>query len=1122
MISSSLPCFHSDNLRVKFARQLETAVNQSQLTAEQAATLRHVCDMPWAPGEDLRFDALESPGIDHPELADAILISSRSLAFKEVYLCSPITGIERHDSRHALKSKLEERYASAREMLSFEASLLDTPIFEHWTQQIMARLDRHAQYLDTDLAKLPTVQNIVARQLDDALGQWTTQAASDARQWIFQVLHTPAVPSSDIEAEAHTPEPARAPAILATRSLLEVGLDRCCALALPPGQTLRLVNSHGQALPPEQSSNIENALNRALEQLGGPYERALDRYWQASAHTQASREAYAGQILRHQFYMALMRAADTETIPVPDLHLLCQVSRPGRASAGGTYVHVESIGLLAKERNPVPLNGVLAISFGIPLRQGLYCYSAASGFQLTDDRQTLGALINEQLDKLQASLALDDRDWLPAVGALDASLTSIDGDVFDHQVAALRTLQKRNLTHALAQPRPQPTALGPMLDDALDLRGLLMPSLLRINGSLRWAPSAPPLGPASAPTGASTGIKHLAALRQIFERTRQWLPDIETCAYRLLDLQLMGFGARAPLSRQIKLFSPSWAQLAATEEVALKAVSSSLVDVLFEQLADNRALALPEDLVIGDENNISHPTLSRGLLDIVLERARDRLPAYWAAILQAFTDAPVRLGSEQVDMHRSRVALRQALYREEITLAALQPENEQWLGTWLKQVLDLPLASMRRSLEGQMVEVRSLAIQPPDSGPPIPLSNMVVLNQVQAPEGQTVLCSHLYGIGDYPSWADMTRQLSFLMQTRGRRLHSLQLVAQSQQSRLLGYLRQSAQSPLVFTTQPLAISLAEYTQRSEEQRRLVSAAAALARGQAAGMSAQAFKAYVSSAAGAECLSMQLDELEFSLHSSNLDKQLPEWVFNATSAELQEYLEHLEHLLTTLQAKRSFLTGIVELHEYARGTVKEAVSKDFPGLDIDGINVKAIRHATTGAHWSAGTQGLVPWGAGQRITLLDMSLVDYCIHRAIALPEKHLELRQSTGKDLPILFNSLYVKELATDLDIGANYIALLEKTFRLNGQADTSEPGDDYMERLSLFQLQVPPMIIQCALEAQLKGTLSKANLRCVEALLNMPDALARQRVDGTGFRSGRCNWSPPPPCPRIRSTAFS
>jgi hypothetical protein len=1071
MASSPLPCFHADTLRQNFARQIALAHSERVLATTQAERFNTLCQHPWPNSLELTISRLDCAALNgNPEFADALMMVENGVKTTEVYLCLPLCAIERFPSRLRLDEVLRKRYGTdVPAETAIEEYPLATSIFEYWMGNLLDRQEDHLQNLDRDLLALPTLQGVLRNTLQNTLEREAPDQPSDPEQWAYQATQ-PSAPET----------------ITHTRSLVEAAMDEFCSVEPPTATELSLLPPDGSTLPAGVQFALQNAIRDAVAALAGRYDMALAAYWAQPLEPGVSREQHAVSALLHRYYLALLSLQEHAQTTPQEISWLRKALRADLGAANGA-LSLSRVTLQSVPGSVITVAGALVLSDQSPAPGPFFLFTAREGLVRLADVPALTAWLvaSPQKELLQEAIGRDNQAPFNAMKDPEARLIGMAEPPFAERMKSILAVQRRNLSIAIAQRGQTPDEVAVRLDDAIDVRGLLAPSLLQLDQSPRWSTgdsTEPAADVEVKPATRTTAFGRILDLQARFSLIQEAVPTLETCLRHLLDLRLALLD-----DRHLNATSVWISRTSLTGEKN----RDTLLVVAMEHLSRTPPAALTvEDGVTGVDGQalgrLDHTLLNRWLQAITAQ-----VKGHWIVQFHRFNQQPTRLGTFQIDAHRDSLAIRQQALREELAMESKVPDNDLWAQQWLTQALDRPRRAMRLVLGDAAVECQQITVHLPQVDFAIPFSNVAVLTQVVAPQGLLLFCSHRFGLMTFDDVGELSMELNRLLDAPTGREQWLKLFAERHQPLLRSHLETEGHAPLEIKLNPSEDGITHTLQRGDEVRQIFSAEAAFVNARKGDYPPALWLAYVDEIASGLRLGDQLDEQTQALRGEILDQALPRWLGRASDADLNLYNHNLERVRQCLAMPQRFLFGVETATEFATQQVQTSLVLDFPeaSVDIENVRVRVREKFKAGIHFSGATEGLATGSDGIAFPTLELSLVQYTLHRFIAQPGLPIEVRMADDSPLLDGLDAKYVAQMAERLDTGGHYLRHLRQLF--------SPLHLDYTKRLALFREQTPAILMDAAIEGKLKKNLSDEAYGIIEAFIDMPDPTARQLPNG-------------------------
>lgn len=200
------------------------------------------------------------------------------------------------------------------------------------------------------------------------------------------------------------------------------------------------------------------------------------------------------------------------------------------------------------------------------------------------------------------------------------------------------------------------------------------------------------------------------------------------------------------------------------------------------------------------------------------------------------------------------------------------------------------------------------------------------------------------------------------------------------------------------------------------------------------------------------------------------QKIPAWLANASLADQILHTELLMQYLNNVKEDKDYLSGIRSLERTAHHALKKRLQADQHDIDPDMIEVRLSANATSAAR----TQNLPAFA------LIHLQDLDNLRFKPASL----------TRTALPAAINETYLKDLIRSLKPGD-----LQRTELSNAFADTHA---DAAVRKQRFSAQLPWQLLYYAHSEKLQERLSESGFELIRQVLDMPDATAREAVDGT------------------------
>lgn len=1105
------PYFDPDLLKSAFAGDVDVAAAAHRIGEKQHRWLQTLVD----PSDDPT--AADTPRVDRlisgasqfagSELPAALLISHEHVDDPQVYLYTLLYGIEPFDNRQALFQYLRGRFESPGQPLpEFDAEHLEHPVFDSWMGAIVDvqidAVDGFFQHLEA----LPTLRSAMTRLLQQTVEHPSSDVPFDI-DWVWLQIAQQSV-SADGEVATE---------VVDTCSLLDAALDTYAGKGLGPGQSFIFLDGNGQTLDAHWSRPYLQALTGLAGTLTASFERTVQGFWHES--TPSSRRDIAIQALAESLRHALLDNKANGKLTsrqFGDLRALL----PGRVirnDQGNT--RVSKLAALFAEQDPLKLVGLFTVEFVDQGNQQIWLFCAETGLSRFENRSALLQHVSTVSGRgfLFRHLSFNDQPLASWTGALDLSYESYEGELVSHMVDGVIGLQQRNLKFALAGTYLHRDQAQAMIDDALDVRRLFDPRLRVRNDSGRWRQSprsfvpeskvaaaagephdrspslATTLTPAVTPRAASvtpaieqgdTWVSQLRIMDDDLQQVRTSRPGVEVCARRLLNKQLCVFADGRVDAGDIQMRLP-------VSKDDDPQVTMSLVSWLLERVSGARAVDLP----VGTQMMVSSDVTAaayfaapkqRAIINRLIKRAHAQFPESYLRQAGQFQLGTVREGDRQTDPEALSCDIRTRQMRLQLAMERYRKKLEPDVLDMLQQLLDRPSQTLRSALGNQWVQVSNVSLEYAATQPAALLTNTFVFHRPANADGPLVFWSAIKGLRVYRSLAELARQLDRWLRRPGERPHWQELLS-AQDALLTDAWLQTPGSPAIsLQTRPIVEHFIHHLQRDEQHRRYLSVEAAFLFAKRRHLDSKGMVRLSRDTEQRDVASTTLDVFTLSLQSLLLGATLPDWLVNASSIDLSTYCELVKLYFKVENRGQNFLFGIPNLKDFARERLLGQLAVDFPGqwFEPDDIQVKHFRYVTPGV---IGTNS--PLGVPAATEVYEENLTDFVLNHLGA--DKSFSLSVSTTDPLNkvSVLTPPYLSELARKLDVGGSFQKILE---------DKLSPGSpDYARRLERFCWQFPVQMLEMAFEQKLEKVISDKAWWYIQRVVEMPDALARQPVDG-------------------------
>jgi hypothetical protein len=1076
--------FHGEALRQRFARHLQDAYANRQINAEELQYLQRLvtAERPASAGQTppaCYRVILEEGSPTSLSLASALLITRWQVDGEILYLDTLAHGLRRFTDHQGLAAYLNGLFAVRAGLApAFEYEVIHGSPFEPGMWRIIDHQARSLRRLADDLQQTPSLLQALPQRLAPKLTAIWPDGRPDLQAPLAQLVETVQEPSATSRV-----------LVVLVKSIEQLVLDVLVGQRVPDGQRFRLLDLGGQ---PVNSLDI-NDFNLRLEDFKDDLEQLLGTYWTAYDRNGVSRRERAAQALADSFCHQTWMQEQTLGTAAPAL-----VRIAGAALYAPSPVTVSRLSLEADGRGPFKLVSLYLIH----LEQGAYVlYSPFKGLRHLRDWNGLTLLIDnpEGRGELNRYLSLDDQAVVMAASSFQLHSYPLDKPLFLDCLDAIIGLQQRNVNIALQRDCDEAGELLALLDDALDVRALLDARLPYVDAPGRWMARLAnfiadwPLSAATAPQPPAalpvSWMEQVAVLDSVLTGLKNQRAGIKALARQAMSPYLAALGYSRPHEgHKILLSWPRQGTSVGADGEARDATQGlailSLTDLLLERMSGKStppiaplvSVNVPRDTLGSDAT----PPLRVQLLDYVLARSVADLQTACIGSVDAFYRHPWRNPKFQRRFDRIVHSMRDNLLRLELVIARRLKDVALPLLELLQQVLDFPLSESRRDL----AQAYALCIE--IGGRRLPMGlNIAWAIQHPGHAGDGLLFWSVYGgLQAVSSVTELQALLGRRLQAPDWRGKWLLLFA-SEDRQWLDQALAAGETP--------ALSLARVDghfhhrmQQDEQDRQVQEISAALQQGRENRLAALPLSRYVDMAAADDRLHAWLDAVAIRIQNQLFSTTLPDWLANASLADLGHYADVLTDYFRYGDPAQDFLGDIPRLHRFAHQQLREALQRDFPAHDLDPRQIVLTMTEYIPAPVSPGS---LPSAIPAATLVRTENLVDYALNHFSSLQSATLSLGSAGDTPMPAGLTSAYLARLVRTLDVGLRYQNLLVERF--------DPRRADYAQRRERFMLQAPARLLAPALEMKLQGELSQKAYDFIERVVTMPDGKARAPLQG-------------------------
>jgi hypothetical protein len=723
----------------------------------------------------------------------------------------------------------------------------------------------------------------------------------------------------------------------------------------------------------------------------------------------------------------------------------------------------------------------------------------------------------EGRQQLAQALALHEHVILQRDGEVHLGFAELQASPCAAMVDSIITVQAHNLTYVTGLPRRSERQRA-MVDDALDIRQLLDPRQLQF-GAGRWRRQAPVdftsvwLQPASVPaqvpmrvppspatTAYAGGTPDGPGLDEANTTTstpswRELTQNFDQRAETLRELDnTLLIHAEQTLQRYLCLWSEAgldasevrvqWPAPNAVEGEAPDILSLDLTSLLLECVSGRRLPHLPLDAQVRVGAGEATEYLPVTLIDHLLSAITPGFVEGYARQFEVSRRDGQRHGDLTLRPERESMTLREDAMRLYAALATRQRWIDAAAGELIRGMLDQPTRALRTAAHPEAVEAFQVRLTYGERSTAL-LCDAMVLQRPQLQTRALVFWSSLTGWRSFQSGARLQRMLQ-------RKLGGadcddwLELLSGEDRSLLRRHLAQNPASSVRIRLDRINGHALEVLQQGVLQRQLQDVRQLCQRARRCRFEAKVFGQLAAQCEIDASLSSLIDGLSVRIQTSLFEALLPPWLSEASLADLGLYCDLLKRYYEASDGGKDFLFGVSSQHGYTRKQLLAALQVDFPGQNLNPDEITVTSSDYVIAFPPAGE---LPSGVPAATMVHSESLTEYAINRFASHQGAVLSV---TSTDHPKIADTLtidYIRQLVRRLNVGAGYVTLLRQAL---------SPTDAlYALRNQLFVDQLPPLLLAVALAQKLKGELSAPAFDLVMGILEMPDGLAREPING-------------------------
>ncbi|MHC8326781.1 dermonecrotic toxin domain-containing protein [Pseudomonas sp. LB1P83] len=471
----------------------------------------------------------------------------------EVTLYTPWKGLIKFADMADLKSKLKEWLAQAtakRELLRFlsieQRSILpaatspdvatkdiEGAVFQDQRLTLDRNQEQNIKTMKGELLETPTLQSM----LDDTLKHALHKAFPTLDQRLTTLKSfVKTVSALDGGENQHT---------ISSLPLSDALLHFYLTNHWPTGDSRVFANPGHSVSSDADNQAWEHAVKEIAQRFTPHLHSLLTLFWNTSMSIGLSRLEFFTEGVRDTFHMKLLNQHQNGILTTQHYLRLMKVSL---APDANDPLRIEKVLVTAPLKHFTELASTLMI--GGPTTLG-FLYTPSRGIEATSNLPAVKKIVLEMIktegheDTLLNFMSLDERSTFLALAPAERLIEGkpVIGPVFKHLMTDILGKQRDNLSHALSRLRESEGTVDPhaLLDNALDVRGLIDDRLLTPEPSGRWSTRADRGGSARPATvraeSAKVELSLLNSVEQALDQLLEKHPIISTATRSIADAQ---------------------------------------------------------------------------------------------------------------------------------------------------------------------------------------------------------------------------------------------------------------------------------------------------------------------------------------------------------------------------------------------------------------------------------------------------------------------------------------------------------------------------------------------------------------------------------------------------------
>lgn len=662
-------------------------------------------------------------------------------------------------------------------------------------------------------------------------------------------------------------------------------------------------------------------------------------------------------------------------------------------------------------------------------------------------------------------------------------LQQIEQSIFVDRIDSIVALQQLNLAFSLPRAGNDLPRAQVAVDDALDIRRLIDRRLANLDPTTRWARarSAPEMQPKPAdPTFKPLvqGIDRLVWLASERDLMYRVSPNLGSVAHSLLQPALAVFDEN--LSPQTTLLR----RAASAGEAPAR--DTNLVATLFQRISGFSTEAIHAEDWLQDIHQVKLPSLDPAAIEAVLSTAQQAFSARFAALLKGSDTLNLCLNRRWLNVPGVLQRNLEDGIRLEMALQTYFLTTPPALLARLKQVLDTPRALDRLAQSKPMVRVSGLQLNHLPGTPGVRLDLALMIDQPSSSDQAVLFWSPIEGLKGYASLQQLGDTVIANLSTGQNRNKWLALLPAGQYHVWRPLLEPGLSDSLNISAWEIADAPLREMQSTTRRHQQRNAETALQLAKEGHLLAGIFEPLVDNPRTHDPIADYFEEQSARFADLHTREVLPDWLNLASALDQNTFALLLHASLNNLKSQNSYLFDIPAMPAYTRKHLREQLEKDFPG---EGLDPAAILITLTSFTAAPVPPGSLPSAIPAATTTVVHDLTQAAItHFSLNLGAV-MTIARTDGKVVPAQLTPEYIRALIRTLDLGAKYQQLLAK--------ELVPENKTFALRQQRFDAMLTSTLELGVLQRVLRDDWSRTALKYVNAILDMPDGLARRAEAG-------------------------